>query len=98
MTPASEPSLDGVQLNASLSAVDCEVNEPVQMKLLAWVMSLPAGLDPAIAAKLVITHHSAQPATPGISAALMRLVEVVAQYPQERLMAVARQRRRRALH
>lgn len=91
----SELPLDGAQLNASLSAVDAEVNEPVQIKLLAWVMGLPAGLDPARAAQLVIAHQSAQQT---ISGALMRLVEMVAQYPHDRLMALAAQRRQRALH
>lgn len=98
MNLASEFLLDGAQLNAALVALDVEVNEPVQVKLLAWVMGLPSGVDPAAAAQLVITHQSAQQTANRVSSALMRLVEVVAQYPQERLMAFAVRRRRRALH
>lgn len=91
----SELPLDGAQLNASLLALDTQVNEPVQMKLLAWVMGLPTGADPAIAAQLVISHQTRHRGCP-LSVALMRLIETVAQYPQERLIHMAR--RRRALH
>jgi hypothetical protein len=94
MTLISERSPDGAQLNASLLALDTQVDEPVQMKLLAWVMGLPSGLDPAMAAQLVITHQAAQQTANHISTALMRLVEVVAQYPHERLTQMAGARRR----
>jgi len=94
----SELPLDGAQLNASLLALDTQVNEPVQMKLLAWVMGLPSGIDPAKAAQMVITHQAAQQATNRLSSSLMRLVEMVAQYPHERLLAITAQKRRRALH
>ncbi len=96
MNLASDISLDGAKLNASLVALDTQANEPVQLKLLAWVMGLPSGLDPAQAARLVIMHqHKDQQHS--ISAALMRLVEIVAQYPQERLARMANPKRR-ALH
>lgn len=93
MNLASEFPLDGAQLNASLLALDTQVNEPVQMKLLAWVMGLPCGLDPARAAQLVINHQRVDQRQ-NISAALMRLIEIVAQYPQERLARIANAKRR----
>jgi hypothetical protein len=93
----SELPLDGAKLNASLLALDTQVNEPVQMKLLAWVMGLPSGIDPAMAARVVMQQQVAEPAKK-ISAPLMKLVETVAQYPRERLMAITALRRRRALH
>ena len=93
MNLASDFSFDGAQLNASLLALDAVAHEPVQLKLLAWVMGLPNGLDPAIAARMVMKQHDAR-----ISAPLMKLVEVVAQYPRERLLALSNQRRRRAIH
>ena len=96
MNLASEMSLNGAQLNASLMALDTQVNGPVQMKLLAWVMGLPYGLDPARAAQLVLDHQRAD-RQQGISAALLRLIETVAQYPQERLARMAGARRR-AVH
>lgn len=80
-------SFDGAQLNASLLALDAVAHEPVQVKLLAWVMGLPNGLDPAIAARLVMSQHDVR-----ISAPLMRLVEVVAQYPRDRLAQMVRRR------
>jgi hypothetical protein len=88
MNLASDFSFDGAQLNASLLALDAVAHEPVQLKLLAWVMGLPNGLDPAIAARIVMKQHDARISTP-----LMKLVEVVAQYPRERLAQMARRRR-----
>jgi hypothetical protein len=66
-------------------------------------MSLPADLDPAVAAQLVMRHRSVEQtrdsvAQHTVSRALMRLVEVVAQYPHERLMALTSRRRKRAVH
>jgi hypothetical protein len=87
MTLASEFSFDGAQLNASLLALDAVAHEPVQMKLLAWVMGLPSDLDPAIAARMVMKQRDGR-----ISAPLMKLVEVVAQYPRERLAQMVRRR------
>lgn len=87
MTLASDTSLDGAQLNASLVALDAVAHEPVQMKLLAWVMGLPNGLDPAVAARMVMSQHDAR-----ISVPLMKLVEIVAQYPRERLAQMVRRR------
>jgi hypothetical protein len=81
-------SFDGAELNASLLALDAVAHESVQMKLLAWVMGLPNGLDPAVAARMVMKQHDAR-----ISAPLMKLIEVVAQYPRERLAQMVRRRK-----
>ncbi|MBK8157835.1 MAG: hypothetical protein IPK59_03240 [Rhodospirillaceae bacterium] len=97
MTPVSNSALDAVQLNASLRALDTEVNEPVQLKLLAWVMGLPNGIDPAMAARLVMFQQVADPAEK-ISAPLMKLVETVAQYPRERLAQLVNGRRRATIN
>ena len=97
MITVSNSALDAVQLNASLLALDTQVNEPVQMKLLAWVMGLPSGIDPAAAARVVMQQQVAKPEAK-ISAPLMKLIETVAQYPRERVMAIMALRRRRALH
>lgn len=78
------------QYCSSLRALDTVAHETVQMKLLAWVMALPAGIDPAAAAQVVLTQERA---TPQISAPLLKLVETVAQYPAERLAALVRGRR-----
>lgn len=86
-------SFDGAQLNASLLALDAVAHEPVQMKLLAWVMGLPSGLDPAVAARMVMSQHDVR-----ISAPLMKLIEVVAQYPRERLARMVAGKRRLALN
>ena len=96
MIATLESSLDGAQLNASLLALDTQVNEPVQMKLLAWVMGLPSEIDPAMAARLVIHQQVTQPEEK-ISVPLMKLIEAVAQYPRERLALLAAGRRRASL-
>lgn len=85
------------QYCASLRLLDSVAHETVQMKVLAWVMGLPAGIDPADAARIVIRE---QVATSGskISAPLMKLIETVAQYPAERLAAMVRGRRRAAIN
>ncbi len=93
----SELPLDAAQLNASLLALDTQVNEPVQMKLLAWVMGLPSGIDPAIAARVVMQQQVIQPEEK-ISVPLMKLIEAVAQYPRERLVLLAAGRRRTSLN
>jgi len=93
MTLATDFSCDGAQLNASLLALDAVAHEPVQMKLLAWVMGLPNGLDPAIAARMVMSQHDMR-----ISAPLMKLIEVVAQYPRERLARMVAGKRRVVLN
>lgn len=93
----SEFPLDGAQLNASLLALDAVAHEPVQMKLLAWVMGLPSGIDPAVAARVVMQQQVSMPEVK-ISAPLMKLVEVVAQYPRERLSQLVNGRRRAALN
>jgi hypothetical protein len=97
MTLAPDLFLDGAQLNASLVALDTQVNEPVQLKLLAWVMGLPSGLDPAVAAKLVLDHQGAA-AGMKISSPLMKLIEMVAQYPRERLAQLSTGRRHFAIN
>lgn len=97
MTLATDFSFDGAELNASLLALDSVAHEPVQMKLLAWVMGLPSGLDPAVAARMVIVQQQSHPQA-SISASLMRLIETVAQFPQERLLALRGRRRVRAVH
>lgn len=84
-------TLNAEQYRASLRALDAVAHETVQMKLLAWVMGLPAGIDPADAARLVIHEERAHPTF--ISAPLMKLIETVAQYPAERLAAMVRGRR-----
>jgi hypothetical protein len=97
MTIAPDLFLDGAQLNASLVALDTQVNEPVQLKLLAWVMGLPSGLDPAVAAKLVMDHQGGA-AGIKISSPLMKLIEMVAQYPRERLAQLSTGKRRFAIN
>ncbi|WP_133614086.1 hypothetical protein [Dongia mobilis] len=77
----------------ALRQLDAVAHEPVQMKLLAWVMGLPAGIDPADAARLVLGQQQA-----GISAPLMKLVETVAAYPRARLAQMVTGRRRAALN
>lgn len=77
----------------ALRQLDSVTHEPVQMKLLAWVMGLPAGIDPADAARLVLGQRQA-----GISAPLLKLVEIVAAYPAERLAQLATGRRRASLN
>lgn len=79
------------QYCASLRALDAVQHETVQMKLLAWVMGLPAGIDPADAARVVMREERAHPNF--ISAPLLKLIETVAQYPAERLAAMVRGRR-----
>lgn len=87
--------IDGAKLHASLIALDTQVDEPAQMKMLAWVMELPHEVDPADAARLVIEQQQSRASDiPLISAALMSLIKVVAQYPRERLMAVKSVNRR----
>lgn len=93
MIPSSEHTLDGAQLSASLLALDAVAHEPVQMKLLAWVMGLPSEVDPAMAARFVMHLQVTGPEVK-ISAPLMKLIEAVAQYPRERLALLAAGRRR----
>lgn len=88
-------SLHAEQYCASLRALDTVAHETVQMKLLAWVMGLPAGIDPAAAAQMVLTRERA---TPQISAPLLKLIETVAQYPAERLAQLVTRRRRSVLN
>ena len=83
-------SIHAEQYCASLRALDTVTHETVQMKLLAWVMGLPAGIDPAAAAQIVLIQERA---APQISAPLLKLIETVAQYPAERLAAMVRGRR-----
>lgn len=85
------PTLNAEQYCASLRALDAVTHETVQMKLLAWVMGLPAGIDPADAARIVMREVRERPSF--ISAPLLKLVETVAQYPAERLAAMVRGRR-----
>jgi acetyl-CoA carboxylase carboxyltransferase component len=86
-------SLHAEQYCASLRILDSVANETVQMKLLAWVMGLPAGIDPADAARLVMRAQVAT-SEAKISAPLMKLIETVAQYPAERLAQLVRGRGR----
>ena len=97
MIPSLELPLDGAQLNAALLALDAVAHEPVQMKLLAWVMGLPSEIDPAMAARLVIHQQVTGPAEK-ISGPLMKLIETVAQYPRERLALLVAGRRRTSLN
>lgn len=93
----SELPLDGAELNASLLALDAVAHEPVQMKLLAWVMGLPSEVDPAMAARSVMLLQVTGPEAK-ISAPLMKLIEAVAEYPRERLALLAAGRRRTSLN
>ena len=77
---------DFAEYSASLLALDAVPHETPRMKLLAWVMSLPDGLDPALAAQAVLAGAG----TPALSRALRTLVEIVAEYPLERLAALRR--------
>ncbi len=95
MTLATYQACNATELRASLAALDSVAHETVQMKLLAWIMGLPHDLDPAIAARLVLGQSVDGAATTkqdGISSALLRLVEAVAEYPRERLVLMARRR------
>ncbi len=96
MTLVPNQSCNAAELRASLAALDSVVHEPVQLKLLAWIMGLPNDLDPAIAAQLVLGKTVDSPAATmqpsGISGALLKLVETVAEYPRERLAQMARRR------
>jgi hypothetical protein len=84
---------DQAGLFASLCALE-RGNEPsVEMQLLQWVMSLPAGLDPAVAAKSVLAYQ-VDYSQHRLSRRLLRLLEVVGEFPAERLAALARRRRR----
>jgi hypothetical protein len=85
------------QYCASLRMLDAVAHESVQMKLLAWVMGLPAGIDPADAARLVM-REQVETSDSKISAPLMKLIETVAQYPAERLARMAGVRRRAAIN
>lgn len=80
------------QYCASLRALDSVAHEPVQMKLLAWVMGLPAGIDPADAAQMVMQRQAQVPEA-SISLQLMKLIETVAEYPRARLATMVRGRR-----
>jgi hypothetical protein len=86
-------ALRAEQYCAALRQLDSVAHEPVQMKLLAWVMGLPSGIDPADAASLVMGQQHA-----GISAPLMKLVETVAEYPRARLAQLAASRRRSSVN
>ncbi len=97
MTLATYQTCNADELRASLAALDRVAHEPVQMKLLAWIMGLPNDLDPALAARLVLggtldDGAVVAPQKNGISAALLKLVEVVADYPRERLARMTRRR------
>ncbi len=95
MTFAILQTCKAAELRASLAALDNVTHETAHMKLLAWIMGLPHDLDPAIAARLVLGQSVDGAATTkqdGISSALLRLVEAVAEYPRERLALMARRR------
>ncbi|MBL8710576.1 MAG: hypothetical protein JNL25_15375 [Rhodospirillaceae bacterium] len=90
--PADFVARDAEQYCAALRALDSVANETVHMKLLAWVMGLPAGIDPADAAQMVLHQQVAASGT-RISAPLMKLIETVAQYPRDRLARMVSGRR-----
>lgn len=85
-------SIHAEQYCASLRALDAVAHESAQMKLLAWVLGLPAGIDPAEAARMVMRQETVSPHF--ISAPLLKLVETVAQYPAARLAAMVSGRRK----
>ena len=64
----------------------CHVN------LLAWIMALPAGLDPAAAASAVIAYQQRHEGE-ALSAPLMALLHNVARYPMDRLARMRPTRR-----
>ena len=85
---------DQAGLYATLHALE-RGNEPsVEMQLLQWVMSLPNGLDPAIAARAVLAYQTDYSGH-RLSRRLLRLLEIVGEFPAERLAALARRRRHR---
>ncbi len=88
---ASPTSPDRAGLFAVLLALERGSEPSVEMQLLQWVMGLPAGLDPAIAAKSVLAYQQDHPHCT-LSRRLLRLLEVVGEFPAERLAALARRR------
>ena len=91
---ASPTQPDQAGLYAILHALE-RGNEPsVEMQLLQWVMSLPAGLDPAVAAKSVLSYQQGN-SHYTLSRRLLRLLEIVGEFPAERLAALSRRRGRR---
>jgi len=60
--------------------------------LLAWIMALPAGLDPAEAATAVISYQQRE-TDQVLSAPLTALLHNVAHYPTERLNRLRSRRR-----
>ena len=60
--------------------------------LLAWIMALPTGLDPAEAANAVISYQERE-TDQVLSAPLTALLHNVARYPTQRLNRLRRRRR-----
>lgn len=84
---------DQAGLFAILHALERGSEPSAEMQLLQWVMSLPTGLDPAVAAKSVLAYQ-VDYTQYRLSLRLLRLLEIVGEYPAERLAALARRRRR----
>lgn len=64
--------------------------------LLAWLMGLPAGFDPAAAAAAIITYQQ-RSADALLSPQLTALLQNVARYPTDRLARLGASRRSRRL-
>ena len=94
LSPTSANLPDEAGLFARLQALDHGAEPSAELQLLHWVMSLPAGLDPAAAAKSVLAYLSAS-GQHKLSPPLLRLLETVAQFPAQRLAALAGRRRHR---
>ena len=90
LSPRDMP--DEAGLYATLHALE-RGNEPsAELQLLQWVMGLPAGLDPATAARSVLAYQVGY-SQHTLSRRLLRLLEIVGEFPAERLAALARRRR-----
>jgi hypothetical protein len=83
---------DQAGLFAMLHALESGNEPSAEMQLLQWVMSLPAGLDPAVAAQSVLSYQRDY-SQYTLSRRLLRLLEIVGEFPAERLAALARRRR-----
>jgi hypothetical protein len=76
-----------------------EADGAAELAVLRWVLSLPAGLDPAVAARALLARTNQggprQTEQPGLSSRLLELLEEIATYPAERLVRLRTGRRGR---
>lgn len=78
----------------ALWRAECIRGDACHANLLAWLVALPAGLDPAAAARAVIAHQQRE-TNLVLSTALTILLQEVARYPSERLQRLRPSRRHR---